>query len=40
MLTMVLSNEEEKIGMKGNWVKKVAVSMMCLAMVTGCGSNG
>ena len=26
--------------MKGNWVKKVAVSMMCLAMVTGCGSNG
>lgn len=26
--------------MKGNWVKKVAVSLMCLAMVTGCGSSG
>lgn len=25
--------------MKGNWVKKVGVSLMCLAMVTGCGST-
>ena len=25
--------------MKRNWVSKVAVSLMCLAMVTGCGSS-